>query len=188
MSVDVEQNLLTSGTWEVDTIHSEIAFRVRHLGLAKVRGVFNSFTVDMAISDDKSASSVDVKVDMASVDTGNSDRDGHLRSADFFDVEKYPTMRFRSTGVEQSGEDYLLRGDLTVRDVTRPIELRFELDGVIMDEDTGGARAGFTAHGELNRHDFGVTFDPPGQNIFIGRKVEIEIQVEATPKSNAESE
>jgi polyisoprenoid-binding protein YceI len=170
---------LIPGTWNVDVSHSRVGFVARHLMISKVRGHFGRFSGSVEIDPDPLRSSVHAEVETASVETGDDARDAHLRNGDFFDVERYPTLSFQSTGVRLDGDDLRLVGDLTVKDVTRPVELAREFDGVESDP-WGGTRAGFTATTEINRRDFGlewnVALDSGG--MLVGEKVKIELEVE----------
>jgi polyisoprenoid-binding protein YceI len=168
------------GTWKADPAHSEIAFSVRHLMLAKVRGRFTSFDVTIVTSEDPLDSSVAATIDLASVDTGNQPRDDNLRSADYFDVEKYPTMSYRSTGVRRTDDGWVVDGELTVHDVTRQVPLAVEVNGFGPDP-WGGQRAGFSATAQINRRDFGIGSVIPleGGGIAVGEKVSISLEVEA---------
>lgn len=147
-----------TGTWTVDHAHTEIGFSVRHLGISKVRGVFETFDAQVIAAENPHDSSVTVTVEMASINTKNPDRDGHLRSNDFFAIDQYPTMTFVSTGLRVEGDALLLDGDLTLRGVTRPITLTGEFGGIIVDP-TGAVKA--AAHGStvINRSDFGVSWN-----------------------------
>jgi len=171
---------LPSGRWTIDPAHTEVGFTVRHLGLAKVRGRFDDVSGAVEIGDQVSATRVDAVVALASVATGNADRDAHLRSSDFFDAETNPTMTFTSTLVSGAGEEYSLVGEVTINGVTRPLELDVEFFGTSelpMDQST---RAGFSASGELSRKDFGIEFNVPlgGDKVMISDKVVIELDVQ----------
>ena len=149
-----------AGTWNIDAVHSEVSFVVRHMMVSKVRGRFDKFEGTIVTAPDPLASSVSADIDLSSVNTGNETRDNHIRSEDFFHVEKHPTMTFRSTGVRPDGDDFLLDGDLTLRDVTRPVTFKLEVNGFGPDA-YGGTRVGFSAITQINRKDFGVSFDGP---------------------------
>jgi polyisoprenoid-binding protein YceI len=171
---------LVAGTWKIDPVHSEVAFVVRHL-VAKVRGTFDDFEGDVVIGDTLETSGVEVKINPASVNTRNEQRDNHLRSDDFFAVDNHDALTFRGTGVRQDGDDFLLDGELTVRGTTRPVTLAVEFNGVSPSpfEDT---RAGFSATTTVNRQDFGVSFNGPvpgSDKAFLGDKVTIVLEVEA---------
>lgn len=169
---------ITPGTWNIEPAHSEVGFTVRHLGLSKIRGRFNSFSGTLNITDDRLASSVEATIDLASVDTNNEQRDGHLRSADFFNTESDPHMTFRSAVVTADS----LAGDLTINGITQPVTLDFEFHGVSVDgyETT---RAGFSAAGQISRSDFDISFDAPLglDGALIGDKVTIELEIQAVP-------
>src|SRR5258708_7115314 len=118
-----------AGTWTIDPVHSEVGFSVRHMMVSKVRGRFTRFSGQLVTGADPATSSVTAEIDMASIDTGNEQRDGHIRSADFFEVESYPTMTYRSTGVRVEGGKFVLDGDLTLKGVTKSVPLSLELNG-----------------------------------------------------------
>lgn len=174
------------GTWDIDPVHSEIGFSVRHLMVSKVRGKFTKYSGSFVTAADPAASSVEVSIDLASVDTGNEQRDEHLRSADFFQVVDNPTMTFRSTGVRQGrGEDrWVLDGQLSVAGVTQPVTLDLEVNGFGPDP-FGGYRSGFTATGEVSRKDFGVSWNAPLETggVVVGDKVQISIEIEGVLRS-----
>lgn len=171
---------LTPGVWNIDSAHTTVGFVARHLVVAKVRGRFGAVTGALTIADDKLASTVNAQVEMGSVDTGDAGRDEHLRSADFFDVEKFPTMSFTSTGLRGDGAEYVLTGDLTIKGVTKSVELDLEFEGVSPDP-WGGTRVGFSAEGEINRRDFGLEFDVKLDTggALVSEKIKIVLDVEA---------
>ncbi len=171
---------LTPGTWTIDPSHSSVGFVARHLMVSKVRGEFRSFSGALTIAEDRLASSVQASVEMNSVSTGDDQRDGHLRTGDFFDTEQFPTMTFTSTAVRATGDDFVLVGDLTIKGVTRSVEFELEFDGVSPDP-WGGTRAGFSATTVINRKDFGlewnVALDTGG--VLVGDKVTITLDIQA---------
>jgi polyisoprenoid-binding protein YceI len=173
-----------AGTWEIDPVHSEVGFVARHMMVSKVRGRFTSFSGELVLGEDPLQSSVTATIDLTSIQTGNEQRDQHIRSADFFEVDKYKTMTYRSTGVRPEGDHYLLEGELTLKDVTKPVELTLELNGFGPDP-FGGTRAGFTATGEINRRDFGVNFSAPMETggVVVSDKVAIQLEIEAVLKA-----
>jgi polyisoprenoid-binding protein YceI len=158
MSVEIPGYV--AGTWAIDPVHSEVSFLVRHMMVSKVRGRFDKFEGTIVTADDPLASSVTASVDMTSISTGQEQRDAHIRSADFFEVEKYPEMTFASTGIKAAEEGYVLEGDLTIKGVTRPVAFDLEINGFGPDA-YGGTRVGFSAITKINRKDFGVSFDGP---------------------------
>lgn len=169
-----------AGTYEIDPSHSSVTFQVRHLGLSKVRGGFESFSGRIVIDDDPTRSSVEVQLDADSFTTSNADRDGHVKSADFLDVEQYPTLTFRSTDVRKVGDDWKLDGELTVKDVSRPVSLDVEFEGAGEDP-WGNGRIAFAANGELNREDWGINWNQALETggVLVGKTVKIAIDVQA---------
>lgn len=169
-----------TGTWDLDPAHTYVGFVVRHLVVTKVRGRFEKVEGHIVTTENPLESSVEVEVDLSTVNTNNETRDNHLRSADFFEAENHPRMAFRSTGVRQDGDDFVLVGELTIKDITRPIELAFEYAGVTPDP-WGGTRIGFSAKGELNRKDYNVNFEGLQNGLaVVADKVEIVIDAEAS--------
>lgn len=174
----------TPGTFTLDPSHTRVGFVARHMMVAKVRGSFPKLEGTLTIAENPLESQVDVTVQVASVTTGDENRDAHLRSADFFEVEKYPTMRFVSNLVEPLGPGrFRVQGDLTIRDVTRPITLEAELEGLVVDP-YGNQRIGFSATGEVDREDFGLTWNVAIEagGVVVGKQVRIEIEGEAVRK------
>jgi polyisoprenoid-binding protein YceI len=168
-----------AGTWDFDPAHTYVGFVVRHLVVTKVRGRFDNVEGHIVTAKNPLESTVEVDVDLHSVNTNNETRDNHLRSADFFEIESHPRMSFRSTGVRQDGDDFILDGELTIKQVTRPIELTFEYAGVTPDP-WGGTRIGFSAKGEINRKDFNVNFEGLQNGLaVVADKIEIVLDVEA---------
>jgi polyisoprenoid-binding protein YceI len=171
---------LTTGTWNIDPSHSTVAFVVRHLAVSKVRGSFKIFEGSITVSDDPLASKVTAQIETTSVDTGDTNRDAHLKSPDFFDTDTHSHITFESTSVSADGDDYEVEGNLTVHGTTRPVTLDLEFNGVSPDP-WGGTRAGFSATTEISRKDFGVDFNIPldGGGVVVGDKIKIELEVEA---------
>lgn len=170
---------IPAGTWTLDPTHSRIGFVARHMMVTKVRGAFADFTADVKIADDPTDSTVSAVVQMASIDTGNTDRDTHLRANDFFAIDDYPTMTLESTGFEAAGKEYKMLADLTIKGVTKPVEFDLEFDGLGQDP-WGGTRAGFTASTIIDRTDFNVQFNAPLETggVLVGDKVTIELDVQ----------
>lgn len=174
-----------AATWAIDPAHSYVGFVVRHLMIAKVRGHFTGVEGTITTAAEPLGSSVTAAIDLASVSTGNAQRDAHLRSADFLEVEKFPTMSYRSTAIRLDGHGHVMDGELTLKDVTRPVSLKLEVNGFGPDpfaaEPFRGGRAGFTATGEINRMDFGVSYNGPipGGGMALGEKVDIVLEIEA---------
>lgn len=175
---------ISTGTWTLDPTHTEIGFTVRHL-MSKVRGKFETFEGTVVTGDDVTDSRVDVSVDLSSINTGTADRDNHLRSSDFFEVETHPTMTFSSTGVvEKAPGELVVQGDLTIKGVTKPLELAVEVLGEGGDP-WGGTRIGVEATAQLSRKEFGIDFNIPvqGDKVMIGDKIAIVINAEAVLQS-----
>jgi polyisoprenoid-binding protein YceI len=170
---------LAAGTWAIDPVHSSIAFSVRHLLVSKVRGHFDTFSGAVVVGEDGTPS-VTAEIAIDSVDTRNEQRDAHLKSADYFDVEKYPTATFTSTGVQQSGDRHVLTGDFTLKGITKPVSLELEFNGTNPGMGHGEV-AGFTASVVLNRKDFGIDVDLPLETggTVVGDKVSITLEIEA---------
>jgi polyisoprenoid-binding protein YceI len=168
------------GTWTIDPVHSEVGFSVRHMMVSKVRGRFTKFSGELVTAADPQASSATAEIDLASIETGNEQRDGHLRSIDFFDVENHPLMTYRSTGLRRDGDRYVLDGELTLKGVTRNVPLALELNGFGPDA-YGGTRAGFSATGEINRQDFGVTWNAALETggVVVADRVALHLEIEA---------
>lgn len=166
---------LTQGTWALDTNHSSVGFTIRHLGVAKVRGRFGSIGAELVVGATAEDSGVTATVDLASIDTGQPDRDAHVRTADLLDVERRPTMWYRSTQIRGEGANWSVDGDLTIGDVTRPLTLSVELGGVEAYFD-GTRHAGFEASGEIRRKDFGLGFGPLGAALGDVVKIELDLQ------------
>jgi polyisoprenoid-binding protein YceI len=169
-----------AATWTIDPVHSEVGFSARHMMVSKVRGRFTTFSGEIVTGDDPLKSKVTAEIDLSSINTGNEQRDAHIRSADFFEVETYPTMTYEADSVLVEDGDYVLDGHLTLKGVTRNVPLRLELNGFGPDP-YGGVRAGFTATGEINRRDFNVNFNVPmaGGGAVVSDKITLQLEIEA---------
>jgi polyisoprenoid-binding protein YceI len=172
------------GAWVIDPARSEVSFSVRHLMVSKVRGRFARFSGELVAGDDPLDSSVEATVDIASIDTSSADRDAYLRSADALDLERYPSLTYRSTGIHADGDGYVVEGELTLRGVTRSVPLALEVHGFVPQSPFGDSRVGFSARAEISRKDFGISFDAPieGGGIVVGDKIQIDLEVEAIRK------
>lgn len=177
-------------SWKIDSAHSEVNFAVRHMMISKVRGQFEQFDGTIEFDPDRPAETrVEVHIDVASINTREEQRDNHLRSADFFDVENYPTMTFRSTDVEVTGEDLArLTGELTIRDETHSVSVDVEYAGLAKSP-WGTTSAGFSARTSLNREDWGLTWNQPLETggWLVGKEVEIFIDVELVRQEQEEA-
>lgn len=171
-----------TGTWTIDASHTRIGFTARHAMVTKVRGSFTEFAGTANLdAENPGASAVDLTIEVPSIDTGNSQRDEHLRTNDFFDAETYPQIRFVSTGVEQvDGENYRLVGDLTIKDVTKSVAVDFEFTGLAVDP-WGNQRAGFEGRATINRKDWGVNFNAALEagGVLVSEKIGLEFDVSA---------
>ena len=181
---------MSTQPWNIDTTHSSISFSVRHMVFAKVRGQFRDWKGTVQLDpDDLAHGRAQVEIDAASIDTGVADRDTHLRSPDFFDVEAFPKLRFASTSMEHvGGERYRLHGDLTIRDVTRQVVLDVEYGGRAKDP-WGNTRAAFTAKTAIDRTDFGLKWNQllEAGGVLVGERIEIELEVQAVAVSGAQA-
>ena len=179
---DVE--LPAPGRWQLDPGHTEAAFIGRHFMLTKIRGRFTGVTGTITVAEEPGESTVEVTIDMASVNSGSQARDDHLRSADFFDAARHPTATFCGHAADWQGTRGLLAGDLTIRGVTRPVTLQAEYLGHVTDP-WCGQRAIFTAEGTLNREDWDLTWNMPldGGGLLVSKDIRIEIEAEAVLQS-----
>ncbi len=178
-----------SGTYGFDKAHSFIGFKIKHMGLIEVPGFFRDFTGDVNYdARDATKSTVSFTAKMTSVDTGVSGRDGHLRTADIFDVEKFPEMTFKSTKVEKKGSTWIVTGDLTMKGVTKSVSIPFDISGFLPGGERSGPKIGITGETTINRRDFGINY---GQNLPSGipalaDEVKVVLQIEAgKPKAPA---
>ncbi|HEX9855156.1 MAG TPA: YceI family protein [Acidimicrobiia bacterium] len=169
-----------AGTWTLDPAHTHVGFAVRHLMAAKVRGSFKAFDGKIDVADDPTGSVVEVSIDAASIDTGAPDRDAHLRSGDFLDAATYPTLAFRSTAIRAKGDGYDMEGELTIRDLTRPVTLDVEYLGLVTDP-WGTEKAAFSATTSIDRDEWGLTWNQPLETggWLVGKTVHIEIEAQA---------
>lgn len=171
----------TTGTWVIDPTHTTIGFSARHAMVAKVRGNFAEFAGSITLDgSNPAASNAELTVQTASIDTRNADRDGHLKSADFLDVESFPTLTFTSTSISGGGDTFTVTGDLTIHGVTKSVPVKFELLGVSTDP-WGGVRIGFEGSTEISRKEFGLVWNAALETggVLVGDTVKIELDVEA---------
>jgi len=177
-----------TGTWDIDPVHSEVSFVVRHMVVSKVRGRFDRFERTIVTAQDPLVSAVEATIEAGSINTNQEQRDGHIRSADFLDVDNHPEITFRSSVVRPAGGHFLVDGDLTIRGVTKPVTLELEVNGFTPDP-FGGTRAGFTATTEIDRQEFGVSYNGPipgaDNAMVLSDKITLNIEVEAVLRQNA---
>lgn len=170
-----------AGTYSLDTGHTTVEFIGRHLMITKVRGRFTDFAGEIVVGEAPGDSAVNVTIQTASVESSDEKRDGHLRSPDFLDADQYPTITFKSTEVDINRDGTAkVTGDLTIKDVTRPVTLDVEFDGAQADP-WGGRRLGFSAHAEIDREDWGLTWNVALETggVLVGKKIRLEFNVEA---------
>ena len=182
----------TAGTWTLDNVHSYVGFTIKHMMVSKVRGRFTSFTAGFTTAENPLESTVSATIDATSIDTHNPMRDDHIRSADFFDAANHPTITFASTGLRYEDGEFFIDGELTIRGNTKPVTLTLT-EPAFGPGPQGGMKAGFSASVEVNRHDFGVSYNGPipGGGVALGDKVQLTIDVEADlqePKAETEAE
>lgn len=176
---------LIPGVWTVDASHSEVGFSARHLMVSKVKGRFTQYDATVTVAPNVLDSTVQATVQMDSVETRDEQRDGHLKSADFFHAEEHPVMTFTSTGIRENGSDFYLDGDLTIKNVTHPVTFDLEFNGVSGDP-WGGVRAGFSAETEINRKDWGLEWNVALETggVLVGEKIKLTLEIEAVaPKA-----
>jgi len=169
-----------TGDYDLDSVHSRLGFAAKHAMVTTVRGQFTDYTAEVHLDEEDVANSTArIEIDAASIDTGNSQRDDHVRSADFFDAEKYPKITFVSTSAERvSDDEFILHGDLTIRDTTKPVSVNFEKTGAAVDP-WGNFRVGFEGSATINRSDWGVSFNAPlgTGGLVISEKIKLEFDL-----------
>lgn len=175
---------IPTGNYDIDPAHSEVAFSIRHAGIAKVRGRFTVFSGAIAIGENLTDSKASATIQAESVDTGNEQRDGHLRSSDFFSVEQAPTWTFTSTSVTGGADAFTVTGDLTINGITKPVELAAEYNGAATDA-YGAERVGFSATTKISRADFDITWNAPLEagGVLLGDAVTIDLEISAVKAS-----
>lgn len=180
MSVTTLPTGLAAGTWAIDPSHTEASFTVRHAGISKVRGTVAVTSGAITVAEDLTLSAVTATLDPSTINTNDAGRDGHLKSADFFDIEKFGEWTFASTGVVADGEDYVVTGDLTIHGVTQSVELAVEFGGSATDP-FGNQRAGFSATTTISRKEFGITWNAALEagGVLVSDKVVISLEVSA---------
>jgi len=170
-----------AGTWNIDPVHSHVGFMARHLMVSKVRGNFTKFEGQIVTATDPLQSTATATIDTTSFDTGNAQRNSDVTGENFLDVANHPTMTYRSTGVRLEDGEIIVDGDLTIKGITHPVALTVEVNGFGPDP-YGGTRAGFSAAGEINRNDYGITANValPTGGVMISEKIQLTIEIEAT--------
>ena len=176
-------NVPAAGSYQIDPTHSSLELVVRHLVVSKVRARFTRWTADLTIAEDPTQSSLNVSIDVASFQSGDDNRDGHVTGADFFDVGSFPTATFRSTAITPAGgDDWDVVGDLTIKDVTKPVTLSVTFAGAVTDP-FGNTKSLFSAEAELDRDEWGINWNAPLETggVLVGKKVKLELEVQAVP-------
>jgi polyisoprenoid-binding protein YceI len=170
-----------AGTWDIDPVHSHVGFVARHLMVSKVRGSFTKFEGQIVTAENPLESTATATIDMTSVSTANPQRDADIKGENFLDVANHPTMTFQATGIRPGDGDFIVDGELTIRGITKPVELKTEVNGFGPDP-YGGTRAGFSATGEINRNDYGITANLvlPTGGVMVSEKIQLVIEVEAS--------
>jgi polyisoprenoid-binding protein YceI len=170
-----------AGTWTIDKAHTEVGFSIRHLMISKVKGTFDDFDATFVTGENPLESTVTATANVASINTNDANRDGHLRTNDFFDAENHPTIEFVSTGVRQDGSDFKVDGNLSIRGVTKPVTFDLEFGGFSTDP-YGNYKAGATATAVINREDFGLLYNAALESggFLLGDKVTITLDIEAS--------
>lgn len=173
--------------WTVDQSHSSIGFEVKHMMVSKVKGQFNSYTADVEAEDlsDLTTASIQFVLDVASINTSNEDRDNHLKSADFFSVEEFPNITFTSTNISKDGDDYQISGDLTIKEVTKPVTFNVEFGGKGINP-WGVEVYGFEGETKINREEFGLTWNAALETggVLVGKDIKIKVELELNPVPN----
>ena len=185
MSATLPSTLVPAGTWSIDPSHSRVGFSVKHLGIATVRGTFDTAEGTLVVGDDLSAAKLSASIDTASVNTSEAARDEHLRSADFFDAEANPKITFASTAVSSvDGDSFTVTGDLTIHGVTQPVSLKAEVQGLETDP-WGNERVGLELTGKISRGDFGMKFNQAlgSGNVLVSDNVKLQLDISAVKQA-----
>lgn len=165
--------------WTIDPTHSEVGFKVKHMMFTNVKGLFNDYSADIDFKDDLKEANLQFEAKINSIFTNNTDRDNHLKSADFFDAEQYPTLNFKSTKIEGNGSEYEITGDLTIKGITKPVTLNAEFSGLMTDP-WGNTKVGLNLDGKINRKDFGLTYNAALETggVLVGEDVKLNAEIQ----------
>ena len=165
--------------WTIDPTHSEVGFKVKHMMFTNVKGLFNDYSADIDFNDDLKDANLQFEAKINSIFTNNTDRDNHLKSADFFDAEKHPTLNFKSTKIEGNGSEYEITGDLTIKGITKPVTLNAEFSGLMTDP-WGNTKVGLNLDGKINRKDFGLTYNAALETggVLVGEDVKLNAEIQ----------
>ncbi|MEG0916879.1 MAG: YceI family protein [Myroides sp.] len=165
--------------WTIDPTHSEVGFKVKHMMFTNVKGLFNDYSADIDFNDDLKEANLQFEAKINSIFTNNTDRDNHLKSADFFDAEQYPTLNFKSTNIQGNGSEYEITGDLTIKGITKPVTLNAEFSGLMTDP-WGNTKVGLNLDGKINRKDFGLTYNAALETggVLVGEDVKLNAEIQ----------
>ncbi|WLD24233.1 YceI family protein [Flavobacterium dauae] len=165
--------------WTIDPTHSEVGFKVKHMMFTNVKGLFNDYSANIDFNDDLKDANLQFEAKINSIFTNNTDRDNHLKSADFFDAEQFPTLNFKSTKIEGNGSEYEITGDLTIKGVTKPVTLNAEFSGLMTDP-WGNTKVGLNLDGKINRKDFGLTYNAALETggVLVGEDVKLNAEIQ----------
>ena len=165
--------------WTIDPTHSEVGFKVKHMMFTNVKGLFNDYSAEIDFNDDLKEANLQFEAKINSIFTNNTDRDNHLKSADFFDAEQYPTLNFKSTKIEGNGSEYEITGDLTIKGITKPVTLNAEFSGLMTDP-WGNTKVGLNLDGKINRKDFGLTYNAALETggVLVGDDVKLNAEIQ----------
>ena len=170
--------------WQIDQAHSSIGFEVKHMMVSKVKGQFTNYSADVEVDDlaDLSSAKIDISIDTTSITTNNDDRDNHLKSAEFFDIEQFPDIKFKSTSITKDGDDYKVSGDLTIKGVTKPVVFDVEYGGKGTNP-WGVEVYGFEAETKIDREEFGLTWNAALETggVLVGKEIKIIVELELNP-------
>lgn len=165
--------------WTIDPTHSEVGFKVKHMMFTNVKGLFNDYSAEIDFNDDLKEANLQFEAKINSIFTNNTDRDNHLKSADFFDAEQYPTLNFKSTKIEGNGSEYEITGDLTIKGITKPVTLNAEFSGLMTDP-WGNTKVGLNLDGKINRKDFGLRYNAALETggVLVGEDVKLNAEIQ----------
>jgi len=165
--------------WTIDPTHSEVGFKVKHMMFTNVKGLFNDYSADIDFNDDLKEANLQFEAKINSIFTNNADRDNHLKSADFFDAEQFPTLNFKSTNIQGNGSEYEITGDLTIKGITKPVTLNAEFSGLMTDP-WGNTKVGLNLDGKINRKDFGLTYNAALETggVLVGEDVKLNAEIQ----------
>ena len=165
--------------WTIDPTHSEIGFKVKHMMFTNVKGHFDDYSAAIDFNEDLKDANLQFEAKINSINTNNADRDNHLKSADFFDIDQYPTLNFKSTKIEGNGNEYEITGDLTIKGVTKPVKLNAEFSG-LMNDPWGNTKVGLNMNGKINRKDFGLNYNAALETggVLVGEDVNLNAEIQ----------